>query len=602
MGTAMRTDELWWRAPKDKVNPAVFNCVRKIEQEHGQVFDRFVKLERLYDPNTPDGSGDVGQVTENVIATGVDTISAIFATVDIRARFLTDGADWAQLRRARHLEFYAEEQATEHKVLQKCRRAAREALKKGNGITKASVRFGKPRVELVAVENMVVDPWECRDGRDPTHMHQWDFVDVEELSARFPKKAAEIEQARGRNSDWGKVAGRYVMPTHQVAVLYSWRNPIGVKGEEGYRPGRETLCIDGCDLLDEPFHDECPPFGVMVWSERVKSWYGISGVERLMGLQRALNKRTWAIETSIDHNANLWTFIRPADAKFATMSNKAGNFAIMKGELPQRPVLPAVHPDIVNSRAALRVAALEEIGVNQMAAHASKPAGVDSGAAIREFTDATTQRHATQEVAFEQLVLDTIWNLLMQCRKLGAKAPKMIRRGRFGARHIAWKDVDPREAKIQMRAASNTTRQPWGRTQTALELAQAGLISMDSARRMLKHLDIDQELSLYMAALESIEGDLDDMADGQISIPEPFTNLDMAVWRGQNEYLKWTREGAPEEVLEVLRQYVVLAAHKLSLASPANANMPADPMASAMPSSAQPTAALAPEAMQLQAS
>jgi hypothetical protein len=42
-------------------------------------------------------------------------------------------------------------------------------------------------------------------------------------------------------------------------------------------------------------------------------------------------------------------------------------------------------------------------------------------------------------------------------------------------------------------------------------------------------------------------------------MPEPFSNHEMCVWRGQREYLKWRDDGAPEDILENLRQYVVTA-------------------------------------------
>lgn len=596
-------EDLWWKAEKGQVHRAVFNYVRRIENENSDVFRRFAKLEQLYDPNTPDGTGDTGKVTENVIAAGVDTVFAMVATANIRARYMTDGADWGQARRARQLEFYSEELQTDLDINWKCQRGFKEATKKGMGLTKASTRFGKPVIECVPVENIIVDPAETRDGRRPMQFHQWDYVDADELIARFPKLEAEIEGRRGRSSDeWARVSGRYSLPFHMVVILYSFRLPIGVKGEPGYRPGRETITMDGLDVYDREYHEDYFPYGEMPWSERAKSWYPIGGEERMMGIQRALNKRNHTIEKSLDRGVYPVTYLRHQDVSAVSVTTEAGQFVPIKGEYPLTQTPPAVHPDVVNSRIHLRQSGLEELGVNQMAAHATKPGGIDSGVGIRELHNATTVRYAPQEQAFEQFVLDTIWLALMQCKKLGKKAPKMVRKGRFGARELAWKHVDPREARIQMRAASNTTRQPWGRAQTAMELAQGGLISTDSARRMLKHLDVDQELSLYMAALESIEGDLDDIADGFVVVPEPFGNAAMAVWRGQNEYLKWERESAPEDVLEVLRQYIEIAADLVDRATnPQNENMPA-PMAAPGAMPGQPTAALAPEAMSLMAS
>ncbi len=42
-----------------------------------------------------------------------------------------------------------------------------------------------------------------------------------------------------------------------------------------------------------------------------------------------------------------------------------------------------------------------------MTAQAAKPGGLDSGVALREYRDQTTQRFAIQEKAFETLKLDS---------------------------------------------------------------------------------------------------------------------------------------------------------------------------------------------------
>jgi len=96
-------------------------------------------------------------------------------------------------------------------------------------------------------------------------------------------------------------------------------------------------------------------------------------------------------------------------------------------------------------------------------------------------------------------------------------------------------------------------------------------------------------------------------------MPEPYQNLKLGVWRCQMEYLKIRSEGAPEEILESLRQWITQAAFILSgaqapdpSASLPSGELPPDPMAQqpgdvsvGMPSGPAPQAALAPEAMQL---
>lgn len=601
---------MWWKVPRGRVHDAVSAAVRSMEETQGEIFDRFVKLEVLYDPNTPiahDDDDAVANVSENACASNVDALAAAISTTDIRARVMTDGADWKTQRRARHLEWYAEEQKIKLGVMPKCRSAFKESEKKGNGLTKTTWRFGKPLVEHVLVENIVVDPNECRDGRTPKQMHEWVTCDADELMARFPKFEVEIDRARaqGWRQTWRSTARSLVSSNNDVTYLESFRLPVGEKGEPGYRAGRHTIVINGQDLLDEKWEDEIFPYAVIKFTERVTSWYGIGGIERIAGIQRALNKRNWQIERQLEYGALPTTYVRPADANLSVKSTRVGAVAVVKGDYPHTVTPTAVSPETYKSRIDLRESAQNEFGQTSMAVHGAKPPGLDSGIALREFKDQTTTRYALQEAAFEQLVLDTIWLVLWCCKKLGAKAPVMTRHSRFGSRRIKWSDVDMGDVRVQLQAASNLNRTPAGRMQLVIEFAQAGIISQESARRLLTHPDLESELSLYTAALETVEYALDEIADGRIMMPEPFFNLKMVVWRGQQEYLKWYVDGAPEETLEALRQFIVQAAYIDSTRAAANQN--AAPGAEMpMPANEQdigaPTAALAPQAMQLRAS
>jgi hypothetical protein len=108
--------------------------------------------------------------------------------------------------------------------------------------------------------------------------------------------------------------------------------------------------------------------------------------------------------------------------------------------------------------------------------------------------------------------------------------------------------------------------------------------------------------------MESVERDLEAIEDGHTVVPEPFGNLQLMARMGQMAYLRDRDLGAPEEILEALRQYTVLAAHMLAGAA-ANQNAGAGPPGSAAlppgagtsPMPTQPEAALSPQAMMLRA-
>lgn len=615
MATAYRSvREPWYRAEEGQVHRRVLEYVSAVELAQFDTFNRFVLLESLYDPNGPVATAVLPMseaqrgVTENVIATNIDTVSAAISTVDVRSRFMTDGGNWSEQRMARHLEFYIEAVGKLHTRSAKCRMAFKSAAKKGTGLVKVAPKGKRICVEHVLVDDIVVDERQCRTGGSPRDLHQRRFVDRDELAAMFP----EHEEAIWRLHPGGPAtvgqrlwAGYRPYEDNEVVVIESWKLPIGEPDDEHYKAGRHTIVADGLDLLDEEWSKPFFPFAKIVWSERDAGWYGISLAERIAGHQRALNRRNRVIERALDHQAFPVTYVRQADMGLAHKTmNHLGTVAVYKSDVPVTVTPPAVSKETYQSRLDLREGAANEAGVNQMAMHGAKPAGLDSGVALREYRDATTQRFAIQEQAFEQLNLDVDWLILDACKDLGADAPVIMRNTKFGARKVKWKDVDMGDVRVQIMAASTLPRTPSGRSQLVLEWAQAGIISQDSARRLVGHPDLEKEWSLYTAALESVEHAIEEIEDGNVVVPEPFDNLTMIQWRGQQRYLQIRDLGAPEEILEALRQYVVIAAwmqaEKESPAQAVNANanaMPADATGS-IPMEPMPDMAVDPGAIQ----
>lgn len=630
----MAFEESWHKQERGKVHDKVFAWIRRVEQEQGDTFDRHTKFEALYDPFSPRGEDDgdpsqkIANVTENVVAGNIDTVAAAVVAQEIRARFMTDGADWSAQRRAKHLEFYSEGLGKKLKRKQNCDEAFKSGAKKGNGCVKVwGDRWRDVRQEHIPVQDVIVPDGSLRNGLPSEMHHVQREYSKDELAAEYPEYEDEIEAAHGRRAStaYGPRRGDKLM------VIESWRLPIGKRpaNEDApapkkrsklkaiarrernapkYVPGRHTIAIENETLVDEAYHKKHFPIAGTVWLKREGSWYAISLTEQIAGMQRAINKRNWTIEKSLDQNAVLTTFVRPADAGLTTKTVKnVGNVAVVKGEMPHRPVPPAVHPELISSNERMIERAYNQSGVSRMAAQSKKPAGLDSGRALREYRDQTTQRFVPQEQAYEQLVLDVAWLELDVCKDLGDDAPMIMRMSRWKPM-IAWAEVDMGEVQVQICAASTLNRTPAGREQTLIEWAQAGVISTDEFRRLIGHPDLERVMSLYTAAIEACEEQLEAILDGNPGIvPEPFDNLGLVVWRGTAEYLNVRTAGAPEEILEDLRRYVSQAAYVQAQAqkAPQNTNMPAPgaapPAAAMQPGAGQPVAALAPQAMDLMA-
>lgn len=555
----------WWKVEGDKVAKEIADTVRAIEMEQVDIFDRFVQLAALYDPNSYAAqqvdSEEMAIVTENVIAANVDTVTAGVAATEVRSRYMTDGADWETQRRARHLEWYVEGLAKLHERAIKCELAVGQgATIRGTGVIHGFVnQFGEICLEHVLADDIVVPEAECRGSRMPRQMHRRRAVDRDLLIAEFPDQEDEIDNAYKTAA---RAIGSYrMLEPNELVTLMSYRLPSGKKGRKGYQKGRFVLSIQDHVLLDEPYEEEAFPIGKIVWTPRPDGWYGIGLAERIAGHQRTVNKMNWQVDRQLDQWAIPTQFVRPVDANMAVKKvNRAGAIAVVRGEYPKTVIPQAVSGETYQRLERVKSGSFEESGVSRLAAQSAKPAGLDSGIALREYRDQTTQRFAMVEKAYERLNLDCDLLLIRLAKQLGKNAPKITRQTRFGTKRIKWADVDMGEVRVQAAAASTLSRTPAGRTQLVLELAQAGIISQDETRRLLQHPDLERELSIYTAAIEALEHVFDEIADGEVILPEPYMNLRMCVSRGQNQYLKWHDDGAPESVLEVLRQFVDTAA------------------------------------------
>ena len=591
-----RGDRAWYRADKGEVHGRVLEYVGEIERVQSDIYDRFLKLAVLYDPHCRSGGGwfrtQDGQVTENVIASNCDAIAGTIAATEVRARFMTDDGDWSTQRTARHLEWYAEGLSKQLGIDDACRRAFHDGALKGTGVVKVFTDgFDEIRCERVMVDDIIVDEGECRGGK-PRQMHQRVFAGRESLKAEFPEFEIEIERSQsgpsGGATTWRYWADYRPIERDELVCIESWYLPIGKPDTERYKPGRHTIVIDGCDLVDEEWHKPHFPFAIFKWTERPDGWYGIGGAERIAGHQRALNKINWQTDRQLDQLAVPTTYVRLADANLAVKTtNRLGTIASYKAEIPKTVIPPAVSGETYKRHDDIKSSSFEEFGQSRMAASAMKPAGIDSGVALREYKDQTTQRFASQEKGHEQLKLDAVW-LAIDCAKdLGSKAPTIVRRSKHGPKKIPWSKVDMGEVRVQIAAASTLARTPAGRIQLALEWAQAGVISQDEARRLMRHPDTERSMSLHTAALEDIERCIEEMLDGEIQVPEPYQNLKLGVWRVQQAYLKARDDGAPEDLLENLRQWLTQAAWMVSQAEApppqVGAEMAAGTMAEAMP-------------------
>lgn len=555
----MSTQEMWFRMGDGNIHDTLIPYVETVERGQSEIFDRFSKLAYLYDPHEYLQRRAEGYrlrlrfhtrkpvVSENGIASNVDTVTAIIAATEIRPRFLTNNAEWSDRRRARHREWYAEELIKLYDLFAMTTECFRDACLKGTGLLKIYDDDGDEIViERTHVDDIVVDEREARRGKI-RQMHQRCFYDKSELAELFPKHAREIQALPASESPW---AGYRDLTENEATVVESWYLP---KHGEG---GRHAICARGITLVNEEWTKPRFPFAVMRWLPRVAGWYGLSLGERLTGAQRRTNEIGARQDEIERRHATPTTYVRPADANLAVKTiGGIGNVAVYRDAIPQTVNPPAVSPDTYARQRDVREIMAREAGVTQMLSQGAKPSGLDSGAALREFHDASTTRFALPEKNYERFVLDAVVLMFDVASEMGDRAPVLSRKTSFGAKRLKLDDLDMGRVKVQIAAASTISRTPAGRAQTALEWAQAGVISIDDWRQLMQSPDIDRAMSLYTSALDDLDRTFEDILDGELRVPEAGQNLNMGVVRVMQVFNRAKAEGAPETILEALRQW-----------------------------------------------
>lgn len=584
----------WQNADKGRVHDVLFQEVARYEEDQNPLYERFAIFESLYDPLVEDFSDPWGRkrrvASRNLVASHVDTMHATLTASSIRARFLTEGADWKMQRRAEHLSWYAEALAKKFKVRETTSDAVKLGGLKGTGLVKCDInRFRQIQVTNVNVDDLVVNPRESKHGC-VRQLHHAQVRSRAELAAEYPKHAESI-WSESPASQMGQrlwAAWREV-GDDQMAIWESWYLPIGVKGEKGFKPGRHVVCTRSVDLLDEEWDWDFFPIAEFRFSKRPRGWHGIGLAERLEGHQRVMDKYQRQVDLMLDKHAVPTTYLAQADANIAIKTtNRAGTFIVTKtGQAPTTVIPPAVSPELYQRENYIEEASFRDTGLSRLTATGMRPAGLpESGVGLREYRDATSERFVPQEFAREQLYLQTIVLIVWCCKRLGKDAPVVERGSWHGPQQFEWDDVDMGEVAVQIVAASELSQTPSGRSQFVVEMAQGGVISQDVARKLLmphSPLDVEHEMSLYTAALKSAESHINAILDGAKGIvPEPYQNARMNVWRGTASLLHAEQNGAPEDILEELRQWVVQSAWIVSQTEAANASQMAGDPAAAM--------------------
>jgi hypothetical protein len=240
--------------------------------------------------------------------------------------------------------------------------------------------------------------------------------------------------------------------------------------------------------------------------------------------------------------------------------------------------------------------AYQQAGISQLAAASNKPAGLDSGEAIRSYEDVFNDRLSSIATRYDRFFVDCALKITDLARDIATREKhySTVYPGRLGSVQIDLTKADiVNDPVIQIFNANSLPREPGARLAKITEMVQSGMLTIAEGRRLSDFADLLAQETLANAAEERILKQLDDIIEGSgkadsYSPPDSFTDLQLAtqiVTQYINLYEPLKLE---KEKVQQLRDYFVQVRTLVQASQPPAPPMP--PQGAGAPGAALPPA------------
>ena len=556
-------DVFWWQSKEDP-HKAITEFVNVLSEEQDEHFTSIMTFLGLYG-GQPHQSMEVQnlmrnpamrqpRLTFNVIHSVCQSATSKIAKHRPSMSFLTEGGNWSQRSKAKLLEKFAQGLFYSLDIYSVAQKAFLDACITGTGAVKIYNANGEPAVERVAISELLIDHIESKYS-NPRQLFQQRSVSRHVLAAMFPKKEKQIMAADAPEEESIESSSRN---TDMVDCTEAWHLRSGPEAEDG----RHCMVIPGVTLMDEPYDYDYFPFAFIRWTESPISFWGSGLAREVKGIQVEINKLLARIQEQM-HLATPKVFVEDTSKIVQShLNNRVWGVIKYRGTPPQFFVPRSVSGEMFAHLDRLVDRAYEMTGISQLSASSKKPVGLESGRALREFSDIETERFMVVGQAYERFFIEITKQLVDRVRELhddDAGYTSMSFSKRDGVQKINWKEIDLEEDEfiMQVRATGSLPQTPAAKLASVTEMHMNGMFSKEEAHQLLEFPDLEQGTKLKIAPLEMIDMVIEEILEnGKWIGPDPFMNLEIGIRRVQEAYNLGRIDKAPEENLELLRRWI----------------------------------------------
>lgn len=494
------------------------------------------------------------RISYNVIQSCVDSITAKISKNKPKPFFLTNMGNWALQRKAKKLNQFVEGVFYENNAYTLGTQVFRDGAIMSDGFIHVYKMNGRVCYERVLEGELYTDWVEAFYGK-PRQLHRVKNVDRDVLIEQFPEKKKILMSAQ---SDLLEVVGRTDNLSDQLTVAESWHLPSGPEANDGIH----VISVNNEEIFSEPWNYDFFPFARFKWGDRIFGYWGQGLAEQLQSQQFEINKILWVMQRSM-HLAGSFKVLLENSSKVIKehLNNDIGAIITYTTTPPQYITPPSFPPEYFQRLAELKQSSFEQAGISMLSAASQKPAGLNSGRALREFNDIESDRFMTIGHSYENLFLElsklTVAfgkELYEDDKKFSVAVP-----GKKFLKTIPWKDVDMEEDEYFLKVfpISSLPTDPTGRMETVQEWIQAGFVSPRQGRRLMDFPDLDMIEDLQNAEEDYLHSILEKIVDdGKLVLVDPNDDLTLARELGLEYLAQGKRDNLDEDRLQMLIQFL----------------------------------------------
>lgn len=561
----------WWESDKETAHNNVFKALNNItknqtaqqalDERHFRMYSGLPLYSAFTFSNDYEG-GDI-RFTMNVVQACVNTLVSKITKNKIRPTFLTDGGNWGMQQQAKKLDKYVYGRFYKSKVYEETKKACRDSLIFGDGFVKHwHDANGDIHCKRVFKPCVIIDQAETLYGQDPRTVHELRIVDKDVLKQKYPDFALEIEEAN--LSDIPYFVDSFEANHRLCAVVESYKVGIKItdKGSELIKSGKHFIGISTATFLWEDYKHTKIPYERIQYVPNAIGYFSKGVAELITGHQVEINKTLRRISRAMNLMSSPSIFIDYMSEIIDThFNNEVGSIIKYKNNPPIYNYPQGISPVVIEWFLTVYQKAFEEVGLSQLTAQSQKPAGLDSGKALREYNDIETERYAEFAQNWEQFHLDIADALIIHSKEIADQGGEVIVLSpeKYGALKIDFKKIKLKNSEyiMQVYPTSMLPKTPSGRLAYVQEMMAAQLLTPEEGLQLLEFPDTTELIETKNAYIDDIRYTADQIIEDSLyNPPEPYQRLDYGIAYMNSLYLKMKTRQLPVEKLDLLQKWI----------------------------------------------